>query len=139
MDKRHFGFSIIGVNDKKTIDNVAELNRLLKDVGISIDLEPYENMDGTGYFGIGIDIDTLNKIRTRNAGRKVNYKKSQNYNCSPTIGEVLEWKKSMTHQQIIEKIGCPRATYYREWKKLNETFGDDLSGCDFAMDWKFFW
>ena len=134
----HFGFTIVGVNDEHTIANVAELNSLLKNVGISFELTPYGDMDGRGYFDISIDIDTLNKIRTRNAGRKVNHKKSQNYKCSPTIGEVLEWKKSMTHQQIIEKIGCPRATYYRAWKKLNGDF-DDLSSCDFAMDWGFFW
>ena len=139
MDIRHFGFSIIGVNDKQTMDDVAELNRLLNEVGISIDLKPYENMDRTGYFGISIDIDTLNKIRTRNAGRKVSYNKSQNYNCSPTIGEVIEWKKTMTHQQIIDKIGCPRATYYRKWKELKDAFGDDLSGYGLDMSWQFIW
>lgn len=139
MNTLHFGFSIFHPDDEKAIADVSEMNELLESFGISIYIKPYRDMDNMGYLGINIDTDTLEKIKTRNAGRKVNYNKSQNYNCCPTIGEVIEWKKTMTHQQIIDKIGCPRATYYRRWKELKGEFGDDLSGYGLDMSWQFIW
>lgn len=128
MDIKNFGFSVLRVNDEETIAKIAELNQLLEPMGVVFDLTPYEeteNKDSSsvGYMGIRIDIDTLEKKKTRNAGRKKDYSKGKKYNMRPSVGDVFEWRKTMTHQQIIEKIGCPRATYYRRIKELSEDYG----------------
>ena len=137
-----YGFTILGANDRRTKNDVAELNELLGSLGITFKLQPYEDTaeTGSGHLGIVINNDTFRRARTRHAGRKKVYGKGKNYNCQPTVGEVFEWRKTMTHQQIIEKIGCPRATYYRRIKDLSKCY-DDFKNCeadDFILSFKFF-
>lgn len=138
---RIFGFPIVGVNDEFNIKAVSELNEILEKMGVTFEIKQIKDHENIGHLSILINMDTLEKKMTRNAGRKVDHNKAMAYSVNPTVAEVFTWRKTMTHQEIIEKIGCPRATYYRCLKKLSEVYSISEDKCDVndeALDIDFF-
>lgn len=114
-----YAFSVKGSEDKLRED-IEDLNRVLSSFGLSA-----KYLDRT--LLINIDSDEYLKKSSRNAGRRKNYARAFDYNMNPTIQEVFEMQERMTNAQIIEQIGCPRATFYRALKNAKDLVEHDDS------------
>ena len=103
---------------QQTDSKVLQLRELISIVGGMVEIREQK---GKHLLYINIDMDKFQRVTKRNAGRYKAYDKAEEkYLLNPTIAEVMRWKETMTHQQIIEKIGCPRATYYRAYRRIKE-------------------
>ena len=110
--------SFLIIADSENQIKVSDLNEVLHEVGIKLELG-----DGDGKFqslSIKINFDTFAKQKHRGAGRR---KKSRK--LSFTVGQIKEMKKTMKHEEIMEQLGIPRATYYRAWKEVKDNDRSD--------------
>lgn len=95
-------------------EDVEDLNRLLSKFGIKAE---YNSMQQLFIYA---DQDLINKATNRNAGRKKDRTLPFSYNINPKIKDVFQMQQTMTNAEIIEKIGCSRATFYRALKSAKE-------------------
>ena len=116
----HIFLSIQSTLYEHTIEDLACLNTLLKEVGVELNLKTVKS---SGYenniLSISFNSDTyINKVK-RHAGRHMDANKHGKYKeCS--VMELKEMLETMKHREIIEYLKCPRATFYRILKTLRE-------------------
>lgn len=116
----HIVLSIQSSLREHTIEDLACLNSLLKDVGIELNLK---TMKSDGYehnmLSININSDTyINKVK-RHAGRRMDANKHGKFKeCN--VMEFKEMLETMKHREIIADLKCPRATFYRILRNLRE-------------------
>ena len=103
-----------------TIEDLACLNSLLKDVGIELNLKTMKS-DGYEHNMLSININSdiyINKVK-RHAGRHMDANNHGRYKeCS--VIEFKEMLETMKHREIIADLKCPRATFYRILRNLRE-------------------
>jgi len=122
----HIVLSIESTLYEDTIQDLAYLNSMLKEVGVELELK---NIKRDNYehniMSIRFNSDTYISKTTRHAGRPVDANKHGNYReCS--VMELQEMLKTMKHDEIIKELRCPRATFYRILRTLREL--DDWEG-----------
>lgn len=112
-------YILTAIGDKR--EELKSLAVMLSHCGIALTSEITQ--DGNTRITFKVNEDAFFDAVYRNAGRPKNLLKSQNWDIQNVkVSDIKQMRDSgMTHQQIIEKIGCPRATYYRALKDARES------------------
>ena len=131
MTKDEQGISLTVKLDSRaeeTAEKIAAVNEAIAHTGVSLLLNKLGN---DAYLTIAVDQQKLKENKTRFAGRrKGTYSTKANWKIkSISVQEILTLREQgKEHSEIIEMIGCPRATYYRAWKKVKDDPDIDLDG-----------
>ena len=114
-------YLLFEINGDDLNNQINDLNLFLNMVGSKAEM--VTNGDQK-YLTIHINQEALSKKLKRGAGRRTGTIKKLNREKNPTIAEYKKMRESMTHAQIIEELGCSKATYFRTLK-YNEPFLND--------------
>lgn len=131
MTKDEQGISLTVKLDSRaeeTAEKIAAVNEAIAHTGVSLLLNKVGN---DAYLTVAVDQQKLKENKTRFAGRrKGTYSTKANWKIkSISVQEILTLREQgKEHSEIIEMIGCPRATYYRAWKKVKDDPDIDLDG-----------
>ena len=107
----------------------TKINEAIGNMGVSLILSRVG--DDSSYLTVVVDQQKLREHKTRFAGRrKGTYSSKDGWKIkSISVQEVLDLRKrGKTHEEIMEMIGCPRASYYRAWKRVKADPEIDLDG-----------
>lgn len=110
-------------------EKVTQINDQIANIGVSLILNRVG--DESSYLTIVVNQQKLKEHKTRFAGRrKGTYSSKEKWKIkSISVQEVLDLREQgKEHSEIIEMIGCPRATYYRAWKKVKDDPDIDRDG-----------
>lgn len=105
------GYTTVEDNVKESLE---EINGLIGSLGITLlhDI----TAGGESIIKLQLDAKQIENIRKRSAGRPRNYRSS-----AFSYGDIYNWRKEgKTTKEIIEILGCSRATYYRRLKEAME-------------------
>lgn len=102
--------------DSDSMHRLAVLKECLDKVGIEMTAVRYED-EKTDVLSFKIDFETFSKVTQRGAGRKKDYSMSERYKKC-TVSELKTKLESMKKCEIIEELGCPKATFYRILKNI---------------------
>lgn len=112
---------IIDATDRDE-NNIIELNNILEKNGIEFIMEDHETSTGKRYstLNIKINFDIFEKEKTRGAG---NPKKKKEIGSNIKVKDLKRLKKieKKSNVDLIEMLGCSRASFYREWKNVKDT------------------
>lgn len=98
------------------IHNLAVLKNCLEKIGITMNAQRYEEWDTLSF---KINFETFNKITNRGAGRKKDYSMEKRYKeCK--VSELKMKLETMKKCDIITELGCPKTTFYRILKNIEE-------------------
>lgn len=131
MTKDEQGISLTVKLDSRaeeTAEKIAAVNEAIAHTGVSLLLNKVGN---DAYLTVAVDQQKLKENKTRFAGRrKGTYSTKANWKIkSISVQEILTLREQgMKHEEIIEMIGCPRASYYRAWKRVKSDPEIDLDG-----------
>ena len=131
MTKDEQGISLTVKLDSRaeeTAEKISAVNEAIAHTGVSLLLNKVGN---DAYLTVAVDQQKLKENKTRFAGRrKGTYSTKANWKIkSISVQEILTLREQgKEHSEIIEMIGCPRATYYRAWKKVKDDPDIDLDG-----------
>lgn len=116
---------------EEDLQSLSLLKEILSKSGATLDVTHNIQRDGTEYNSIYIYMneDKVAVKTTRNAGRKQQLFKNGKYKeC--TVSELkMKLESGMKKTEIINELGCPKATFYRILKNL----GEDIEHEDVQM------
>jgi hypothetical protein len=101
--------------DEQAREIVSQLKQVLDGKGIRIS---FSNEDGNPFLYLAINEETVREKIKRNAGRN---RKTYEYRYSDVRKMIDE---GMDKKDIMEKLGMPRATFYRRLKAMQEYTGE---------------
>ena len=114
--------------DETSLDEVAGISELLDKVGISIQIDRYEDSETLSSYDMlrfKVSTEQYKKAMTRHAGRKQNFiEKCEKYKAC-TVGELKEYRNNTTKVKIAEELGCSRMTLYRIIKNIAKYHPED--------------
>lgn len=113
------------LKEPDTDEKVSALNEILEKVGVHISVDDVPFDPGVLRMKLTIDFEKYGKMTNRKAGGR-SKKFVDNLKCKPTIKEFKELEKRMTNDELIEYLGCSRATFYRMKKKMDQK-DEDMS------------
>lgn len=116
--------SFLMLSEEGSKEKISALNEILEKVGVKFSIEEVGRED-IERLKITVDIDQYAKMTNRKAGGR-SKKFVDNLKCKPTIKEFKELEKRMTNDELIEYLGCSRATFYRMKKKMDQK-DEDMS------------
>lgn len=114
--------------DEKTLDEMARLADVFERVGISLNIERYENTGLTSSYDmlrIKVNEEQYKKVTTRHAGRKQNFIEMHEKYKACTVAELKEYLDTMTKIKIAALLGCSRMTLYRIIKNIEKYEPED--------------
>lgn len=108
---------------EKSLDELAAISELLDRVGITLQVERYEDFSlGTAYDFVTLRVneERYKESTTRNAGRKPNFAEKYDKYGECTVAELQEKLKRESKTKIAEELGCHRMILYRIIKNISE-------------------
>lgn len=109
--------------NEKTLDEMARLSEVLEKVGVSLNIERYENTELTSSHDtlhIKVNEEQYKKITTRYAGRKQNFIEMHEKYKVCTVEELKEYLSKMTKTKTAALLGCSRMTLYRVIRNIEK-------------------
>ena len=114
--------------DEKTLDEIARLSDTLEKVGVSLEMERYENTGLTSSYDmlrLKVNEEQYKKVTTRHAGRKQNFIEMHEKYKACTVAELKKYLGTMTKIKIAALLGCSRMTLYRIIKNIEKYEPED--------------
>ncbi len=106
---------------EENLDELATINELLKQVGVSVTITRNENA-ATGFsydfLVLKVNKEQFTHAKKRGAGRKANFDAKHEKYGKCTVTELRELLQSRKKTEIAEKLGCSRMTLYRIVKNI---------------------